>query len=65
MQIMFAHLKIQVENSRISESSFTIDPIMHSHINFHKLVLPRDTSSVEMRERTTKKKEKNSDKSKK
>ena len=39
LQRMFAHIKAQVENPQMSESGFTLDQIMHLHINFHKPVL--------------------------
>ena len=38
IQRMFAHINTQVENPRMPESGFTLDQIMHLHINFHKLV---------------------------
>ena len=34
---MFVHVKMQVENLRIPENGFTLNQIMHFHINFHKL----------------------------
>ena len=36
---MFADIKTQVENSRMPESGFALDKIMHMYINFHRLVL--------------------------
>ena len=39
IQRMFAHIKTEVENPRMPESGFTLDQIMHLHINFHKLAL--------------------------
>lgn len=38
---MFAHIKTQVENSRIPESGFTLDQIMHEHVIFRQLALTR------------------------
>ena len=48
IQNMFAHMKTQVENSRISDKCFTIDLSMNSHINFHNLALTRGSSSIEL-----------------
>ena len=45
---MFAHIKGQAENPRMPESSFTIDQIMHLHINFHELALIRGSSYIEL-----------------
>ena len=39
IQRMLAHIKSQTENSKFSESGFSLDEIMHLHINFHRLVL--------------------------
>ena len=36
---MLAHIKAQTENPKFPESGFTLDEIMHLHINFHRLVL--------------------------
>ena len=44
IQRMFAHIKMQVENQRMPGCGFTLDQIMHLHINFHKLVLTRGSS---------------------
>ena len=41
IQRMLAHIKTQVENPRMLESGFTLDKIMHLHINFQRLVLTR------------------------
>ena len=41
IQRMLAHIKTQVENPRMPESGFSLDNIMHLHINFHRLVLTR------------------------
>ena len=45
IQRMFAHIKARVENPRML--GFTLDQIMHLHINFHKLVL-RGSSYIEL-----------------
>ena len=39
IQRMFAYIKTQVENPQMPESGFTLDQIMHLHINFHRLTL--------------------------
>ena len=36
---IFDQIKTQVENPRMLESGFTLDQIMHLHINFHRLTL--------------------------
>ena len=48
IQRMFAHIKTQAENPRMSESGFSLDKIMHLYINFHRLVLRRGSSYNEM-----------------
>ena len=48
MQCMFVHIKTQVENPRKPESGFTLDQIMHLHINFHQLALKRGSSYIEL-----------------
>ena len=48
IQRMFAHIKTQVENPQIPESSFTLDQIIHLHINFYRLVLTRGSSYIEL-----------------
>ena len=45
---MFADIKTQVENSRMPESGFTLDKIMHMYINFHRLVLTRGSSYIKL-----------------
>lgn len=47
-QCMFVHIKMQVENSQMSESGFTLDQIMHLCINFHNLALMQDNSYTEL-----------------
>ena len=44
IQGMLAHMKTQVEDSGMPESGFSLDKIMHLHINFHRLVLTRGSS---------------------
>ena len=46
IQRMFAHVKTQVEDPRMPESGFSLDKIMHLHINFHRLALTRGSSYV-------------------
>ena len=48
IQRMLAHIKTQVENPRMLESGFTLDKIMHLYINFHRLVLTRGGSYIEL-----------------
>ena len=43
---MFAHIKTQVENTRMPGSGFTVDQIKHLHINSHKLALTRGSSDA-------------------
>ena len=56
LQRMFEHIKAQVENPQMSESGFTLDQIMHLHINFHKLVLTRGNFCIVLPEWIAKKK---------
>ena len=53
---MSAHIKTQVENPRMPESGFTLDQIMHLHINFYKLALTRGSSYIKLPEWIAKKK---------
>ena len=46
IQRMLAYIKTQVKNPRFSESTFSLDKIMHLDINFHKLVLIRGSSYI-------------------
>ena len=46
IQCMFAHIKTRVENPLMPESGFTLDQIMHFHINFHRLALTRGSSYI-------------------
>ena len=41
IQRMLAHIRTQVENSRMPESAFTLNKIMYFYINFHSIVLTR------------------------
>ena len=50
MQRMLAHMKMQVENPRMSESGFKLDKIMHLCINFHRIALTRGSSYIELPE---------------
>ena len=45
---MLAYIKAQTENPKFPESGFTLDKIMHLHINFHKLALTRVSSYIEL-----------------
>ena len=45
---MLAHIKAQTENPKFPESGFTLDKIMHLYINFHRLVLTRGSSYIEL-----------------
>ena len=42
-QQMFVHTKTQVDNPQMPDSDFTLDQIMHLHINFHKLAVSGNT----------------------
>ena len=48
IQRMLAHIKTQVENSRMPESGFALNKIMHLYINFHRLALTRGGSYTEL-----------------
>ena len=45
---MLAHIKEQTENPKFPESSFTLYKIMLLYINFHRLVLTRGSSYIEL-----------------
>ena len=47
---MLACIKAQTENPKFSDSGFTLDKIMHLYINFHRLVLTRGGSYIELSE---------------
>ena len=48
IQRMLVHIKSQTENPKFSDSGFSLDKIMHLHINFHRLVLTRGSSYTEL-----------------
>ena len=48
MQRMLAHIKTQAEDPRMRESGFTLDKIMHLHMNFPRLVLTRGDSYINL-----------------
>ena len=48
IQRMLEHIKTQVENPRMPESSFSLDKTMYLYINFHRLALTRDSSYTEL-----------------
>ena len=50
IQRMFAHIKTQAENARLSESDFTLDQIMHLHVNFPRLALIRRSCYMKLPE---------------
>ena len=50
IECMLAYIKAQTENPQFPESGFTLDKIMHLYINFHKLVLTRGSSYIELPE---------------
>ena len=47
---MLAYIKAQTENPKFPESGFTLDKIMHLYINFHRLVLTRGSSYIDLPE---------------
>ena len=47
---MLAYIKAQTENPKFPESGFTLDKMMHLYINFHRLVLTRGSSYIELPE---------------
>ena len=48
IQRMLEHIKTQVENPRMPESSFSLDKTMYLYINFHRLALTRDSSYTQL-----------------
>ena len=48
IQRKFVHIKMQLVNPQISDSGFTVDQIMHQHINSRKLVLRRGSTYIEL-----------------
>ena len=47
-QRVFVHIRTQVENSIMPESGFTLNQIMHLHINFHKLAMTRGSPYIKL-----------------
>ena len=45
---MLAHIKEQTENPKFPESGFTLDKVMRLYINFHRMVLTRGNSYIEL-----------------
>lgn len=45
---MVVQIKTLVKNPRITESGFTLNQIMHLHVNFSKLPLTRGSSYTEL-----------------
>ena len=41
IESMFSCIKTQVENPALPASGFSLDQVLHLHIDFHKLNLPR------------------------
>ena len=56
IQRVFAQIKAQVENLRMSESGFALDQVIYQHINFHKLMLTQESSYIKLLEWIVKKK---------
>ena len=50
IECMLAYIKAQTENPKFPESSFTQDKIMHLYINFHRPVLTRGGSYIDLPE---------------
>ena len=50
IQRMPAHIKTQTENPKFPGNGFSLDKIMHLFINFHRLVLTRGSSYIELPE---------------
>ena len=50
IQRMLAYIKAQTEKPKFPESGFTLGKIMHLYLNFHKLVLIRGGSYIELPE---------------
>ena len=45
---MLLYIRTQIENSKFSESGFTLDKIMHLYINFYRLALTRGGCYIEL-----------------
>ena len=43
---MFSHIKTQIENPALPASGFSLDQVLHLHIDFHKLNLTRGSSYI-------------------
>ena len=43
---MFSHIKTQVENPALPASGFSLDQVLHLHIDFYKLNLTRGSSYI-------------------
>ena len=50
IQRMLAHINTQTKNPKSPESGFSLNKIMHLYINFHRLVLTRGSSYIELPE---------------
>ena len=50
IQRMLEYIKAQTENPKFPERGFTLDKIMQLYINFHRLVLTRGSSYIELPE---------------
>ena len=50
IQRLLAYIRTQVENPRMPQSGFSLDKIMQLYINFHRLVLTRGSSYIELPE---------------
>ena len=50
IECLRAYIKAQTENPKFPKSGFTLDKIMQSYINFHRLVLTRGNSDIELPE---------------
>ena len=48
IQRKFVHIRMQLVNPEIPDSGFTMDQIIHQHINSHKLVLRRGSTYIEL-----------------
>ena len=48
LEVMFASIKAQVEHPALPKSGFTLDHIMNMDIDFHRLVLTRGSSYIEL-----------------
>ena len=46
IESMFSHIKTQVENPALPESGFSLDQVLHLHIDFHRLNLTRGSSYI-------------------